>query len=559
MYKLDIFILVLILVMLSMYFWNYRQRLRYVREKIINSWGKKKKKNYTEEEMISILSYFKNTKDKKTFFIDDITWNDLNMDEVFSIINNTQSSVGEEFLYNTLREPLFDERKLKERDSIVEYFSCNEKERVETQYVIAKFGKDKIACISDFFNNVWIGSNKLSYYRILSFMPVIFIGVFLLTKVAMILLITLILIIFNSFIHYFHFRKNVCEIRRFNYIASMILCAERITKLQINHIKSYFPTIEYSIKNLKNIKNSSFTFFDPDVTNDMDIIMDYIKMFFLLDVIKFEKTNLIIGKNKDDLEKIYEFIGTIDCCISIASYRKSLKYYTKPVFVSLHGSKQLKFKDMYHPLIKEPVSNSCEIYKSILITGSNASGKSTFLKTVAINSILGQTIYTCLANKYKSSYFKIYTSMALRDNLTGNDSYYIVEIKSLKRIMENINDKIPCLCIIDEILRGTNTVERIAASSEVLNSIANGNCLCLSATHDLELTSILNIVFDNYHFQENITRDKIIFDYKLYHGISETRNAIKLLSIMGYSDVIVSNAEKMADNFLNSGIWNEIQ
>ncbi|NFA12198.1 DNA mismatch repair protein MutS [Clostridium botulinum] len=291
----------------------------------------------------------------------------------------------------------------------------------------------------------------------------------------------------------------------------------------------------------------------------MAIIRDYIKMFFLLDVIKFEKTNLIIGKNKDDLKNIYEFIGTIDCCISIASYRKSLKYYTKPVFVSLHGSKQLEFKDMYHPLIKEPVSNSCEIYKSILITGSNASGKSTFLKTVAINSILGETIYTCLANKYKSPYFKIYTSMALRDNLTGNDSYYIVEIKSLKRIMENINDKIPCLCIIDEILRGTNTVERIAASSEVLNSIANGNCLCLSATHDLELTSILNIVFDNYHFQENITRDKIIFDYKLYHGISKTRNAIKLLSIMGYNDVIVSNAEKMADNFLNSGIWNEIQ
>ncbi|MBD5642383.1 DNA mismatch repair protein MutS [Clostridium botulinum] len=279
----------------------------------------------------------------------------------------------------------------------------------------------------------------------------------------------------------------------------------------------------------------------------------------MLDVIKFEKASLIIRKNKNDLKNIYEFVGTIDCCISIASYRKSLKYYTKPVFVSLHGSKQLKFKDMYHPLTKEPVSNSCEIYKSIFITGSNASGKSTFLKTVAINSILGQTIYICLANKYKSSYLKIYTSMTLRDNLTGNDSYYIVEIKSLKRIIENINDDIPCLCVIDEILRGTNTIERIAASSEVLNSISNRNCLCLNATHDLELTSILNIVFHNYHFQENITRYKITFNYKLYPGRAETRNVIKLLSIMGYSDAIVSNAEKRAKDFLDSGIWNEIQ
>ncbi|MBY6868974.1 DNA mismatch repair protein MutS [Clostridium botulinum] len=280
MQNFNVFILVLILAMLLMYFWNCRQRLKYIREKIINNWGKQKKQNYTEEDMTSILNYFKNTKDRKIFFIDDITWNDLDMNEVFIRINNTQSPVGEEFLYNTLREPLFDERKLKDRDKIVEYFSCNNKERIEIQYIIAKCGKNKTACVSDFFNNVWINSNKLIYYRLLSVIPIISMGLFSRTKLAILLIIALISIIFNSFIHYFHFRKNVCEIERFNYIASMILCAERITKLKIIHIKNYFPQIENSIKNLRKMKNIAFTLFDPEVINDMGIIMDYIKMFF---------------------------------------------------------------------------------------------------------------------------------------------------------------------------------------------------------------------------------------------------------------------------------------
>lgn len=560
MHNLDNSILALILVLVIIIlinFWYYRQRLKYIREKIINNWGKKRKQNYKEKEIDSISSYFKNTKDSKVFFIDDITWNDLNMNDIFSTINNTQSSVGEEFLYNILREPLFDETKLKARDSTIKYFACNDKERVRIQYIIAKLGKDRMACISDFFNSEWLNSKKLIYYRILSSIPIIFMGLFFITKVALLLLI--ISIAFNSFLHFFHFRKNQYIMRRLNYIVSLVKCAEKIARLHIEDIKSYFTTIEVSINNLKSVKNNTFTFFDPDsIQNDMDIIMDYIKMFFLFDVIKFEKINLIVGANKKNLKDIYEFVGTIDSCISITSYRKSLNYYTKPTFVNCNQSKKLIFKDMYHPLIHKPVSNSCEIYKSILITGSNASGKSTFLKTIAINSILAQTIYTCLANEYKSSYFKAYTSMALRDDLIGNESYYIVEIKSLKRIMEHLDDKIPCLCLIDEILRGTNTVERISASSEVLNYIANKNCLCISATHDVELTSILNNIFDNYHFQENITRGQIIFDYKLYHGRAETRNAIKLLSIMGYSNNIVSRAEERAENFLDSGIWNEI-
>lgn len=199
--------------------------------------------------------------------------------------------------------------------------------------------------------------------------------------------------------------------------------------------------------------------------------------------------------------------------------------------------------------------NSLSISRPALITGSNASGKSTFLKTAAINSIFAQTISTCLASKYESSYFRIYSSMALKDDLLNQESYYIAEIRSLKRILDGLNDQYPLFCVIDEVLRGTNTIERIAASSEVMRYLSGKNCICLTATHDIELVSILDGLFDNYHFQESFIGDTLVFDYKIYPGKSNTRNAIKLLEIMGYPEDTVKAARNKAERFEQKGGW----
>lgn len=145
--------------------------------------------------------------------------------------------------------------------------------------------------------------------------------------------------------------------------------------------------------------------------------------------------------------------------------------------------------------------------------------------------------------------------MALKDDIFSSESYYIVEIKSLKRIIDNINDDIPCLCFVDEILRGTNTIERISSSCEVLRYLGDNNCICFAATHDIELTHLLNDKFNNYHFEETITNKDIEFDYKLHKGKAQTRNAIKLLEFMGYDESIVSKADNRAKCFLETGQW----
>ena len=115
--------------------------------------------------------------------------------------------------------------------------------------------------------------------------------------------------------------------------------------------------------------------------------------------------------------------------------------------------------------------------------------------------------------------------------------------------------QVPVLCCIDEVLRGTNTVERIAASAEILRCFAGRKVLCLAATHDLELTSLLGDVFDNYHFSEQIKDGDVRFSYRLQTGPSTTCNAIALLGALGYDRALVDSARTRADRFLTEGSW----
>lgn len=108
--------------------------------------------------------------------------------------------------------------------------------------------------------------------------------------------------------------------------------------------------------------------------------------------------------------------------------------------------------------------------------------------------------------------------MALRDDLSEGDSYFIVEIKSMKRILDESRKNLPMLCIIDEVLRGTNTIERIAASSRILGALVKDHVLAFAATHDIELTYILDGIYTNYHFEEEVREHEVVFNYLLQEG-----------------------------------------
>lgn len=533
-------------------------RLKNLKKKIIEGYAQQIDIDEVDIKMNRVSSYYENKCNAKIIdnsnIVDDITWNDLNMDEVFKKINNTQSTVGQEKLYDMLRRSLYDDN-LKNRDRIISYFKENESDRFKLQYILGKLGYSKEAYTSNcLFNEDFNGKNKLLKYKILSKLPIINLILVFFNKFFVLPMIGFACL--NIYISLNERRKNYST-EGFTYLIKVINIARKIKSLNINVINENLDDISEDLKRVKKIRRKSIGSDPNSLISEINILSEYTNMLFLSELITYEKIKKTIIENKDYLINIYEFVGSIDALIAVASFRDSLDYFTKPVLnESINkGEKHLMFKEMYHPLIKNPVANSGSFDKSALITGSNASGKSTFIKTIAINAILAQSIYTCCAKEYLSSYFKIYTSMALKDSVLSNESYYIVEIKSLKRILDNVDDRIPSLCFVDEILRGTNTVERIASSSEVLKTLSEDNCICFAATHDIELTYLLENRFNNYHFEENITDNDIRFDYKLYKGRAESRNAIKLLSFMGYSDNIVKRAQERAEKFVCTGKW----
>ena len=185
----------------------------------------------------------------------------------------------------------------------------------------------------------------------------------------------------------------------------------------------------------------------------------------------------------------------------------------------------------------------------VAIVGPTGCGKSTFIKTIAVNVILAQSIHTCTAKRMHLPHAKMITSMAVRDDILSGDSYFIKEIKYLKRILDALSEDELVICVIDEILRGTNTQERIAASKAIMEYLAHHNCIAIVASHDKELTELEKIGYDNYHFSEEFGEADIVFDYKLQKGPANSQNAIRLLSFTGFPETIIERAENIRSEY----------
>lgn len=555
-----IFLVIVVGIITYIYIDTNRKRKIRINKLLKEGFGQMPGKEMTYEEFDNISHYFRNSGHKASV-IDDITWNDLDMDRIFMMINNTHSSVGQEYLYKMLRQPESDSKKLLERHKLAEFFRINEKQRLDVQKKFLHLGYTSSISVTDYIELIvsLVPGRNIFHYALNSLVVASLLSCIYIN--AQWGLLAAMAVIGTCVITYYR-QKNKVD-RYFicvKHIVRMIGCAKDIEKLNIDELEEYNLELRRLTKIFDGIVKNSSLLSSGSVDGSLpEIIMDYLRMITHVDLIKF---NHIVKKLNDQIEDIYsliEILGKIEASIAIASFRELLPYWTLP---EMKAGKDLHIDvdTVYHPLISKPVTNTINTNQSVLLTGSNASGKSTFLKTIAINAILSQTIYTSPSNGYRANYFRVYSSMALQDNLSNSESYYIVEIKALKRILDEIeNNDIPVLCFVDEVLRGTNTIERIAASSQILYSFTKRNVMTFAATHDIELTTILEKQYANYHFQEEVLDDTILFNYKLFSGRATSRNAIKLLGIIGYDKEIIETSENMAREFENNGKWCNIE
>lgn len=520
-------------------------------QKIRQQYGKRPEREYEYAEFEAITHYFQR-KSKKGFYIDDITWNDLDMDTIFMLLNQTYSCVGESYLYSLLRTPSFSKEELQRRERLIQYFAGNEREREQMSWLFARVGKTGRKSIFDYIYNL---AECEPNSRALDLLCLVLIGAgaasILVTSYGPLLLLAS--LGFSWSVYYKEKKRMEPYIISCKCFLEMLKMADRLLDVKSQETEAYINQIGEAARKFKKFrKNSYFVVKSGDGISGA--LMDYLKLTFHLDLLQFPTLVKELGGQIQEFETLTQNIGELESAIAIASFRAMMKDWCAPE-LSSSETVHLEALQIYHPMIDEPVKNSISVKRGVLLTGSNASGKSTFLKTVAVNGILAQTIHTCLADRYASDFCQIYTSMALRDDLQSQESYYIVEIKSLKRILDHVGENVPMMCFVDEVLRGTNTVERIAASSQILKSMAIPGVLCFAATHDIELTHMLEDDFENYHFQEEVQEHDILFNYKLYEGRATSRNAIKLLSIIGYQDQIIQKAEDAARRFLETGNW----
>jgi hypothetical protein len=544
--------------------YNDRKKQRLFEESLRKDYGTQREKKLNLERFARMDRYYK--KHPEEGQIDDITWNDLGMDEVFLSMNHTYSASGEEYLYYTLRSAGKNEEELAELESMIQFYVEHEDERVATQLIMAKLGYMGKFSLYDYLDNLdYLGerSNRRAILMDLLFIPLLCMLPFAFSYA---ILGIVALSIFNI-TTYFREKSDIEPyIISFQYILKLLDAAEKMDKLSEKEKQQKFDAmlqkLRESKKALQPLRKGSFWVVAGNGSlggsNPAELLTDYVKMTFHVDLIQFNRMLQFVRKHADIVDQVNTILGRMETAIAIGAWRTDLakKHGFCIPYLQEGGEVCLKLTEGYHPLIKEPVKNSVTTKDGVLLTGSNASGKSTFLKMVALNAILAQTVHTCTADAYQAPYFRMYSSMSLRDDLQGGDSYYVVEIKALKRILMAAKEAgRPVLCFVDEVLRGTNTVERIAASTQILKSLHGDGVLCFAATHDIELTQLLDKMYDNYHFEEEIVNGDILFQYRLLPGKATTRNAIKLLEIIGYDQEVIQNAQGMAEDFLRTGRW----
>lgn len=249
---LYVYIIIGIILIIASYIYEYFRKINKIKKDILNSYGKKVdiKKNKTDINYAS--NYFKNTKDDKKFYIDDITWNDLSMDKFFLSINNTRTSIGDEFLYSIFRNISFNLDKLKCRDDLIEYFRKNSKERFDVQFILGRLGKKENANLSFYFKNpMEVPKNRIILYRTLQLLPLILLILIVFYPPAFFLLI--ISLVFNMWLQGRLKKYNGYRVDDYMYMIGMANAARKIYSLNLKEVNSKFPNIKENLNNVKNM------------------------------------------------------------------------------------------------------------------------------------------------------------------------------------------------------------------------------------------------------------------------------------------------------------------
>jgi hypothetical protein len=498
----------------------------------------------------SISQYFLKHDHKESLqVISDKTYQDLDLDEVFMYIDRTSSNVGQQYLYNAFRTIPSDNKRSQRFENLITQLNKNTRLKKLVVLSLARLQDQDAYYIASLFQVDHL--TKPKWFWIVPLLSAGSIFSILLSFVfPQFLLLLLLFLTVNFIIHYWNRL-------RFNQYSGAILQLLILKEVASKFIKwpNLIDNISEMKRAVKTIRNIGFQLsifkleakLQSDIGQMIEFLVDIVKALFLIEPLLFYDVLKKFDSRRREIHRLYQLIGELDVALSIDALRKDLPYYTLPGLV--HEANQITAKDLYHPLLQNSVANSIDNQgKSILLSGSNMSGKTTFIRTIGINALVAQTINTCFATELSLPRLKIFSAIRISDDIMNSKSYYFEEMLTIKEMLDESRSGNQNLFLLDEMFKGTNTIERVAAGKAVLSYLSDEKNIVFISTHDLELAAYLKNSFHLYHFSEVIQDQEIKFDYKLKSGQLKTTNAIKILELNHYPTSIITEAKKLSDD-----------
>jgi DNA mismatch repair ATPase MutS len=276
-------------------------------------------------------------------------------------------------------------------------------------------------------------------------------------------------------------------------------------------------------------------------TQDPFGVFEILRSMFLVRLFMLRSLVGIVERERDRLRRAVLWVGELDAFASITRLREERADASVPELVS--GATTIEASALVHPALDAAVPNDLGLTGSLLITGSNASGKSTFLRTVGVNALLAQSLHTT-CGRWRGPLVRVRAAMRINDDLGSGMSTYAAEVASVGGLVQHAADEAssPLLALLDEPFHGTNPAVRVPIVVAVLEFLADHGFV-IAATHDLDVARLVSERFARGYFTDVGGSD---FDRKLRPGIAPSTNAFALLANAGYPSAILERIGQVA-------------
>lgn len=473
---------------------------------------------------------------------------DLNIDNLFEALDYTSSAVGRQYFYHLLCTDKVST--VASHEQLVQKLKEDIALRRRLTALLGKLENPYAYSIVDLLSEKphEYSRRYLTILQICRWLPLLFFVATLIVKTSPIPFFCLIVsYLFNGLLHFK--QKNLLSC----YFYSIPQLYKLMTVFYALKEEPAFAAIKGEMKEpeqlhklYRNLEKFRFGIaLESESAMAVYMITELINIFTLHATINTVHSFTAIQFLKKEVGQVFSFVGYLDVLHSICTLRENVPYFCHPTATG--KEEKLNTLSVYHPLISNCVGNDLILTdKSVLITGSNMSGKTCFMRTIAINLLTGKTINTCFAHGFSiDTDMKVYSVICTKDDLLEGKSYFFKEAENVKRALEE-SEKGNRLIILDELFKGTNTTERIAINATLLSMLSQNGNIIFASTHDLKLAELLKGKYEFYHFCETIVNDKLTFDHKLHPNICKEGNAIRILGLCGYPPEFIHDAYEFA-------------